>query len=71
SGCPACKRTGWMEIGGCGMVDPNVFEAVGYDPETVTGFAFGFGIDRAAMLKYGVKDIRLLFANDVRFLRQF
>ena len=71
SGCAACKRTGWMEIGGCGMVDPNVFEAVGYDPETVTGFAFGFGIDRAAMLKYGIKDIRLLFANDVRFLRQF
>jgi len=71
SGCPACKRTGWMEIGGCGMVDPNVFEAVGYDPEQVTGFAFGFGIDRAAMLKYGVNDIRLLFANDVRFLRQF
>jgi len=71
SGCPACKRTGWMEVGGCGMVDPNVFEAVGYDPEQVTGFAFGFGIDRAAMLKYGVKDIRLLFANDVRFLGQF
>jgi phenylalanyl-tRNA synthetase alpha chain len=71
SGCPACKRTGWMEVGGCGMVDPNVFEAVGYDPEQVTGFAFGFGIDRAAMLKYGVKDIRMLFANDVRFLGQF
>jgi len=71
SGCPACKRTGWMEVGGCGMVDPNVFEAVGYDPEKVTGFAFGFGIDRSAMLKYGINDIRLLFANDVRFLRQF
>jgi len=71
AGCPACKRTGWMEIGGCGMVDPNVFEAVGYDPEAVTGFAFGLGIDRAAMLKYGINDIRLLFANDVRFLRQF
>ncbi|MFO8014923.1 MAG: phenylalanine--tRNA ligase subunit alpha [Phycisphaerae bacterium] len=71
AGCPACKRTGWMEIGGCGMVDPNVFEAVGYDPEQVTGFAFGLGIDRSAMLRYGINDIRLLFANDVRFLRQF
>ncbi|HUU11899.1 MAG TPA: phenylalanine--tRNA ligase subunit alpha [Phycisphaerae bacterium] len=71
SGCPACKRTGWMEVGGCGMVDPNVFEAVGYDPEKVTGLAFGFGIDRSAMLKYGIRDIRLLFENDVRFLRQF
>ncbi len=71
SGCPACKRTGWMEIGGCGMVDPNVFEAVGYDPEAVTGFAFGLGIDRSAMLRYGIHDIRLMLANDVRFLRQF
>jgi len=71
AGCPACKRTGWMEVGGCGMVDPNVLEAVGYDPEQVTGFAFGLGIDRTAMLKYGINDIRLLFANDVRFLRQF
>ena len=71
AGCPACKRTGWMEVGGCGMVDPNVFEAVGYDPEKVTGLAFGFGIDRSAMLKYGIRDIRLLFENDVRFLRQF
>ena len=70
-GCPACKRTGWMEIGGCGMVDPNVFEAVGYDAEEVTGFAFGFGIERPAMLKYGITDIRLLFENDLRFLRQF
>jgi phenylalanyl-tRNA synthetase alpha chain len=71
SGCPACKRTGWIEILGCGMVDPNVFEAVGYDPEEVTGFAFGMGIDRQTMLKYGIHDIRLLFDNDVRFLRQF
>jgi len=71
AGCPACRRTGWMEIGGCGMVDPNVFEAVGYDPEQVTGFAFGLGIDRAAMLRYGINDIRLLFAGDVRFLKQF
>ena len=70
-GCPACKRTGWLEIAGCGMVDPNVFKAVGYDPEKVTGFAFGFGIDRPAMLKYRVNDIRLLFQNDLRFLRQF
>ncbi len=70
-GCPACKRTGWIEIAGCGMVDPKVFEAVGYDPETVTGFAFGFGIDRPAMLRYGINDIRLLFENDLRLLRQF
>ena len=71
AGCPACKRTGWMEIGGCGMVDPNVLEAVGYDAERYTGFAFGFGIERPAMLKYGIHDIRLLFENDVRFLTQF
>jgi phenylalanyl-tRNA synthetase alpha chain len=71
AGCPACKRTGWIEILGCGMVDPNVFQAVGYDPEKVTGFAFGMGIDRQAMLKYGIHDIRLLFENDVRFLEQF
>jgi len=70
-GCPACKRSGWMEILGCGMVDPNVFEAVHYDPETVTGFAFGFGIERPAMLKYGIDDIRLFYQNDVRFLEQF
>jgi len=70
-GCPACKGSGWMEVAGCGMVDPNVFEAVGYDAEEVTGFAFGFGIERPAMLKYGINDIRLLFENDLRFLRQF
>ena len=70
-GCPACKRTGWVETLGCGMVDPNVFEAVGYDPEKVTGFAFGMGIDRQAMQKYGINDIRLMFENDVRFLKQF
>jgi phenylalanyl-tRNA synthetase alpha chain len=70
-GCAGCKRTGWMEILGCGMVDPNVFEAVGYDAEKYTGLAFGMGIDRQAMLKYGITDIRLLFENDVRFLRQF
>jgi phenylalanyl-tRNA synthetase alpha chain len=71
AGCPACKRTGWVEILGCGMVDPNVFQAVGYDPEKVTGFAFGMGIDRQAMQKYGIHDIRLLFENDVRLLKQF
>ncbi len=61
----------WIEIGGCGMVDPNVFKAVGYDPEIWTGFAFGLGIERLAMRKYGIEDIRWLFENDVRFLRQF
>jgi phenylalanyl-tRNA synthetase alpha chain len=61
----------WMELGGCGMVDPNVFEAVGYDPEEWTGFAFGLGIERLAMRRYGITDIRWLFENDVRFLRQF
>ena len=70
-GCPVCKRTGWLEILGSGMVHPAVFEAVGYDPEQVTGFAFGLGIERVAMLKYGVDDIRLFFDNDLRFLRQF
>jgi len=61
----------WVELGGCGMVDPNVFQAVGYDPEEWTGFAFGLGIERIAMRKYGIGDIRWLFENDVRFLRQF
>jgi phenylalanyl-tRNA synthetase alpha chain len=70
-GCPACKRTGWIELLGCGVVDPNVLEAVGYDPEQVTGFAFGFGIDRLTMMKYGIRDIRHLFQNDMRFLSQF
>lgn len=64
-------QTIWMEIGGCGMVDPNVFKAVGYDPEEWTGFAFGLGIERLAMRKYGISDIRWLYENDVRFLRQF
>ena len=62
---------GWMEISGCGMVHPNVFEAVGIDPEKYSGYAFGMGIDRVAMLKYNVKDIRLFFENDIRFLKQF
>lgn len=64
-------KTDWVELGGCGMVDPNVFKAVGYDPEQWTGFAFGLGIERVAMRKYGIEDIRWLFDNDVRFLRQF
>jgi phenylalanyl-tRNA synthetase alpha chain len=71
SGCPICKRTGWLEIGGSGMVHPAVFEAVGYDPERYTGFAFGMGIERIAILKYGVDDIRLFYENDLRFLEQF
>ncbi len=65
------KGEEWMEVGGCGMVDPAVFEAVGYDPEEWTGFAFGLGIERLAMRKYEIRDIRWLFENDVRFLRQF
>ncbi len=69
--CPVCKGSGWIELGGCGMVDPNVLEAVGYDTEKYTGYAFGFGIERMVMRKYNIPDIRLLFENDVRFLRQF
>ena len=71
SGCGTCKHTGWLEILGSGMVHPAVFEAVGYDPEKVTGFAFGIGMERVAMLKYGVDDIRLFYENDLRFLEQF
>jgi phenylalanyl-tRNA synthetase alpha chain len=70
-GCRVCKQSGWLEILGSGMVHPRVLENVGYDPEDVTGWAFGIGIERVAMLKYGIDDIRLLFENDVRFLRQF
>ena len=70
-GCRVCKATGWLEVLGSGMVHPAVFEAVGYDSETYTGFAFGLGIERIAMLKYGIDDIRLFFDNDLRFLRQF
>lgn len=70
-GCRSCKNTGWLEILGSGMVDPNVFKAVGYDPEKISGFAFGAGIERIAMLKYGITDIRAFFENDTRFLRQF
>ena len=71
AGCGICKQTGWLEILGSGMVHPAVFEAVGYDPEKVTGFAFGMGMERVAMLKYGVDDIRLFYENDLRFLEQF
>jgi phenylalanyl-tRNA synthetase alpha chain len=70
-GCAICKHTGWLEILGSGMVHPAVLEAVGYDSERVTGFAFGTGIERIAMLKYGVDDIRLFYENDLRFLEQF
>jgi phenylalanyl-tRNA synthetase alpha chain len=70
-GCRVCKNTGWLEILGAGMVDPEVYRHVHYDPETISGFAFGMGIERIAMLKYGINDMRLLFENDLRFLRQF
>ncbi|HVM95357.1 MAG TPA: phenylalanine--tRNA ligase subunit alpha [Candidatus Acidoferrales bacterium] len=69
--CRICKGTGWLEILGAGLIDPNVFEAVGYDPEQVSGFAFGVGIERVTMLKYQINDIRLFATNDLRFLRQF
>jgi phenylalanyl-tRNA synthetase alpha chain len=71
AGCSMCKRSGWLEILGSGMVHPAVFEAVGYDPERYTGFAFGMGIERVALLKWGVEDIRLFYENDLRFLEQF
>ncbi len=70
-GCRVCSHTGWLEILGAGIIDPNVFEVVGYDPEEVSGFAFGMAPDRIAMLKYGITDIRMFFENDVRFLEQF
>ena len=70
-GCRVCGQSGWLEILGSGMVDPAVFQNVGYDPELYTGFAFGMGLERMAMLKYGISDIRLLFENDIRFLKQF
>jgi phenylalanyl-tRNA synthetase alpha chain len=70
-GCRICKQSGWLEILGCGMVDPNVFRSVGYDPEKYTGYAFGMGIERIALLRYGIDDIRLFFENDMRFLNQF
>ncbi len=70
-GCRVCSQTGWLEILGSGMVDPEVYKYVGYDPEEVTGFAFGMGIERIAMLKFGIDDLRLFFENDLRFLNQF
>jgi phenylalanyl-tRNA synthetase alpha chain len=71
TGCRVCGQSGWLEILGSGMVHPEVFRTVGYDPEEVTGFAFGMGLERIAMLKYGVSDIRLFYENDLRFLQQF
>jgi phenylalanyl-tRNA synthetase alpha chain len=70
-GCSVCKETGWIEMGGSGLVDPNVLRNVGYDPEEVSGFAFGLGLERIAMLRHGVPDIRMFWENDLRFLRQF
>ena len=70
-GCRVCKQTGWLEVAGCGMVHPNVFKACGIDAERYSGFAFGFGVERLAMLRYGVNDLRLFYDNDVRFLAQF
>ena len=71
AGCRVCKDSGWLEILGCGMIDPAVFEFVGYDAEEHTGFAFGMGVERIAMLRHGINDIRLFFENDIRFLSQF
>jgi phenylalanyl-tRNA synthetase alpha chain len=70
-GCRVCSQTGWIELGGCGMVHPNVFEAVGYDPEEWQGFAFGFGLERIAMIRYGIDEIRTFFDSDVRFLTRY
>jgi phenylalanyl-tRNA synthetase alpha chain len=70
-GCRVCKQTGWIEILGCGMIHPAVFEQCGLDPEAYSGFAFGLGVDRIAMLRYGINDIRLLYENAPRFLAQF
>ena len=71
TGCSVCKRTGWVEILGCGMVHPHVLRNCGIDPERYTGFAFGLGVERFAMLRYGVTDLRAFFENDLRFLKQF
>jgi phenylalanyl-tRNA synthetase alpha chain len=70
-GCRVCKNSGWLEVLGCGLVHPNVLKNVNIDPEKFTGYAFGAGIDRLTMLRYGVNDLRLFFENDLRFLRQF
>jgi phenylalanyl-tRNA synthetase alpha chain len=71
AGCAVCKHTGWIEMGGSGVVDPNVLRNVGYDPAEVSGFAFGLGLERIAMLRHGIPDIRMFWENDLRFLRQF
>ena len=71
AGCPVCKHSGWIEMGGAGVVDPDVFRNVGYDPETWSGFAFGFGIERIAMLRHGLPDLRAFWENDLRVLSQF
>jgi len=71
TGCAVCRHSGWIEVGGAGMVDPNLFEFVGYDPERYTGFAFGWGLERIAVLRHGIPDLRELWRNDPRFLRQF
>jgi phenylalanyl-tRNA synthetase alpha chain len=71
AGCSVCKHTGWIELGGSGLVDPNVLRNVGYDPEQVSGFAFGLGLERIALLRHGVPDLRMFWENDLRFLRQF
>ena len=70
-GCQTCGRTGWIELGGCGMVHPNVLRNGGIDPEVWTGFAFGFGTDRLSLMRHGIGDLRDMFSNDIRFLRQF
>jgi len=70
-GCPVCKKTGWLEILGAGMIHPNVLRNVDIDPEIYSGFAFGMGVERIAMLKYEIDDMRLFYENDVRFLKQF
>jgi len=70
-GCRVCKNSGWLEILGSGMVHPNVLRMSGYDPDKINGYAFGMGVERIAMLKYGIDDLRLFFENDLRFIRQF
>ena len=71
TGCNICKHTGWVEIMGCGICDPNILKASNIDPEEYTGFAFGMGVERIAMLKYQINDLRMFFENDLRFLEQF
>jgi phenylalanyl-tRNA synthetase alpha chain len=71
TGCRVCKQTGWLEVLGCGMIHPEVFRHVGIDVERYLGYAFGMGVERLAMLRYGINDIRLYFENDIRFLGQF